>query len=81
VQLKDNDQNLTSSGNVIVDTVPGRAILESNSVGHHVLNFNESQPMKFSCRARAGKYSKVTLLFGNYFLIFAQLFTSSIIFR
>jgi hypothetical protein len=66
VQLKDNDQNLTSSGKIIMDTAPGRAILESNSVGHHVLNFNESQPMKFSCRARAGKYSKAELLFGNY---------------
>jgi hypothetical protein len=74
VQLKGSDQNLTSSGKIMVDTAPGMAILDSTSVDHHVLNFNESQPMQFSCRAKDGKYSKVTLLFGKYLLIFALLF-------
>jgi hypothetical protein len=65
VQLKDNDQNLTSSGKIIVDDASGTAILESNSASH-ILQFNESQPMNFSCRAQAGKYSKAELLLGNY---------------
>ena len=65
VQLKDYDQNLTSSGTIIVDDASGTAILESNSASH-ILQFNESQPISFSCRAQAGKYSKAELLLGNY---------------
>jgi hypothetical protein len=67
VQLKEDDQILTSSGKIIMDDSPGTAILEFNAPSH-ILQFNESQPMNFSCRAQYGKFSQAKLLVGEQFL-------------
>jgi hypothetical protein len=75
VQLKEDDQNLSSNGTIIVDEASGRAILESNYLFGHLLHFNESQMMQIACRAQAGKYSKAKLLFGKHFIALNYFFT------
>jgi hypothetical protein len=70
VQLKGSDQNLTSSGKIIMDVAPGSAILEFNGHGGHLLKFNESQTIKLHCRAQYGNFSQAKLLIGKQFSAF-----------